>query len=119
MTAPRTVTVPTLDHGDIAIPEPAWCTGHVGLRPEARVDISHRGPEHDIGLPAEPLFVAMLSQYPHSNRPETGLYVETYDLSRTRSPAEVDQLAASLVEAAAQLRALARRLAAIRAGGAL
>lgn len=116
MSAPRTVTVPTTDHGDVTMPEPAWCVGHAGLRPECRVDLNHLGPEHQLGPVGSPLFVALLSQYPFgSSRCKTGLYVEPLAVPRTHDPADLDELAASLVESAAQLRHLARELAALRA----
>jgi hypothetical protein len=45
--APRygdgTVTLLTLDHGEITIPEPAWCTGHDGEQIVQRVDVTHVG----------------------------------------------------------------------------
>lgn len=45
MTARRTVTVQTLDHGAVVLHEPAWC---IGIHPdgEYRVDISHMGREY-------------------------------------------------------------------------
>lgn len=45
--APRygdgTVTLQTLDHGEITIPEPRWCTGHDGEQIVQRVDVTHVG----------------------------------------------------------------------------
>ncbi|MGV9242635.1 DUF6907 domain-containing protein [Streptomyces sp. NPDC003710] len=38
---PRTATVRTLDHGEITIPEPAWCIGHHWQPKPARADITH------------------------------------------------------------------------------
>ncbi len=116
MTAPRIVTVPTLDRGDVTIPEPEWCVGHAGQLPEYFVDLSHGGPEHHIGPAAAPLFVAMLTQHPHGSGPrETGLYVDPVRIARTMTPAELDQFAAELVNAAARLRHLARQVAVVRA----
>ncbi|MFJ4879335.1 DUF6907 domain-containing protein [Streptomyces sp. NPDC088745] len=44
MSAPRTVTVHTVDHGPVTIPEPTWCVGE--HEAEAyRVDIEHQGAE--------------------------------------------------------------------------
>ncbi|MFD7443898.1 DUF6907 domain-containing protein [Streptomyces sp. NPDC059909] len=118
MTAPRTVTVPTIDRGDVTIPEPAWCVGHTDSPREYYVDLSHRGPEHLVGPAEAPLFVAMLAQNPHgSGGGQTGLLVETVHIARTMTPGELDELAAGLVESAAQLRHLARQLAALGTGG--
>lgn len=38
-----TVTLQTLDHGEITITEPAWCTGHDGEEIVQRVDVTHVG----------------------------------------------------------------------------
>ncbi|MEV0639020.1 hypothetical protein AB0I77_29570 [Streptomyces sp. NPDC050619] len=38
-----TVTLDTLDHGRITIPEPTWCTGHDGEQIVQRIDIAHVG----------------------------------------------------------------------------
>jgi hypothetical protein len=117
MAGPRIVTVPTLDHGDITVPEPAWCVGHADQPRGFRVDLTHRGPEIPIGLANEPLFVALASQHPFSSGSrQVGLYVEDIDIANTYTPAELDQLAAGLVEAAAQLRHQARWLAVLRGG---
>lgn len=40
---PGTVTLDTLDHGRITIPEPLWCTGHDGEQIVQRVDVTHVG----------------------------------------------------------------------------
>ncbi|MDX3689927.1 hypothetical protein PV726_06165 [Streptomyces europaeiscabiei] len=45
--APRygdgTVTLQTLDHGEIVVNEPAWCVGHDGETVGHRADITHNG----------------------------------------------------------------------------
>jgi hypothetical protein len=38
-----TVTLQTLDHGEITIGEPRWCTGHDGEQIVQRVDVTHVG----------------------------------------------------------------------------
>ncbi|MFG3586599.1 DUF6907 domain-containing protein [Streptomyces sp. NPDC047990] len=38
-----TVTLQTLDHGEIVVPEPAWCTGHDNEIVGHLADITHRG----------------------------------------------------------------------------
>ncbi|MDJ0461576.1 hypothetical protein [Streptomyces sp. H27-C3] len=117
MTAPRTVTVPTLDHGPITIPEPAWCLGHEGHQPEYRVDITHTGSEHSFTFNGHPLLVTMLTQAPCATigTRDTGLHVEQTGYARTLDPTALGQLAAALVEHAATLRAQARALSALLA----
>ncbi|TGB09791.1 hypothetical protein [Streptomyces sp. MZ04] len=41
--ADGTVTLPTLDFGDVTIPCPEWCTGHLA-QPQYRSDLTHNGP---------------------------------------------------------------------------
>lgn len=41
MNAPRTVTLETVDHGMVTVPEPLWCRGHEGEPPCYRSDITH------------------------------------------------------------------------------
>lgn len=44
MSGPRTVTVDTIDHGPVTLPEPFWCSGH--HEPGGyRADIVHYGQE--------------------------------------------------------------------------
>ncbi|MFF1743254.1 DUF6907 domain-containing protein [Streptomyces mirabilis] len=37
----RTVTLQTIDHGPVTVPEPGWCQGHEGEAPVYRSDITH------------------------------------------------------------------------------
>lgn len=37
----RTVTLQTIDHGMVTVPEPGWCRGHEGELPCYRLDITH------------------------------------------------------------------------------
>lgn len=41
MSAPRTVTITTFDHGEVTVPEPAWCVGHEWQPNPHRADITH------------------------------------------------------------------------------
>ena len=118
MTGPRTVTVHTLDHGPVTLTCPAWCTGEHDESDVFRVDLAHDGVEHVIAPAGREILRALLTQAPYSgsNR-RPGLYVDVADLSGIRTPAEVEQLADDLTAAAVQLRALARELAALLAGG--
>lgn len=117
MSAPRTVTVPTVEHGPIRLACPAWCLGHDQAL-QHRADIAHAGTEHWLTFEGETLLTAALSQDPYATNTEarrTGLYVEQTGYAATLDPAEVRQLAAALTLHAMHLRTLAEQLAAIRA----
>ncbi|MEU8711683.1 hypothetical protein [Streptomyces sp. NPDC048663] len=119
----RTVSLPTRDHGTVVLPEPSWCAGHADHHPTAfRADITHAGPEHHLTHHGEPVFTLVLTQHPYATMTAArsiGLYVgvETFE-GRTFTPAGVDALADSLAVHIDQLRAHARALAALLAGGA-
>ncbi|MFD5105701.1 DUF6907 domain-containing protein [Streptomyces cinereoruber] len=114
----HTITLPTIDHGPVTLPEPGWCTGHAGHVPGHRVDLSHRGTVHDLTFEGAPFLDAMLSQFPYASDPEyhrTGLYIAQTDFSGTFDATEVRQLAATLTVHAMHLRRLADELAVIQA----
>ncbi|MFF7763153.1 DUF6907 domain-containing protein [Streptomyces griseorubiginosus] len=120
MTEPRTVTLPTEDHGDVTLPEPAWCVGHADHRPESyRTDLTHYGPEHRLTYNGEPLFVLMLAQSPLSERASRTVeaYVEESGFTGSLDPAGLYDLAAALDSAADQMRAFADQLTAVLAEG--
>ncbi|MGW0786486.1 DUF6907 domain-containing protein [Streptomyces sp. NPDC002913] len=117
MTAARTVTVPTLDHGHITIPEPAWCTGHASARPEYRSDTGHTGAPHLLVYEGAELGTAMLVQDPfavHADR-SIKVLVDLGGNGVSLAPTELEALAASLVGYASTLRELALQLAVLRA----
>lgn len=119
MSAARTVTVQTIDQGDVTITEPSWCAGHDGEAPQLLSDTGHLGTGHRAVFEGDELAFAALSQDPfvvHSDR-GAGVLVEMGSMSRALTPGEADALAAALVEYAGTLRHLARQLAAIHAGG--
>lgn len=120
-TEPRTVTVNVSVHKPLEIDEPDWCAGHpADTRPEYKVDIAHAGREHVIAPGGREMFRAYFTQAPFATTDRTiGLYVDVADLTRTRTPAEVEQLADDLTAAAARLRELGGQLAGILAGAAL
>lgn len=116
MSTARTVTVPTLDHGLVVMPEPAWCTGHTEDRPELLCDTGHIGVRHTMTYAGLELAMAALVQDPfveHSSR-NTRVLVELGELAHGLTPAELDGLAAVLVDYAATLRHLARQLSVLR-----
>ena len=118
MTEPRTVTVPTIDHGDVTIPEPSWCTGHDQARPEYLRDTGHAGTPNRLSYAGTELGVAKLVQNPlveHSDRSVMVLVELGGDGLGLRST-ELDDLAVILVDFAGTLRTLARQLASLNAG---
>ncbi|MFG2759497.1 DUF6907 domain-containing protein [Streptomyces wuyuanensis] len=118
MSTPRTVTVPTIDHGPLTLDCPDWCVGH-DRRPQYRTDVTHYSPEHLLTHDGQPLLVVVLAQAPftETGSREVGAYVEQTGASGTYSPVGLDALAATLVEHARELRSIARRLAVLREVG--
>ncbi|MET9516406.1 hypothetical protein [Streptomyces sp. NPDC002994] len=117
MTAPRTVTVQTSDHGPVTIPCPLWCTGLYHQEGGARVDITHTGPETELTLPTSvgPVrhMATVLEQRPFTKGPTgRGVFVdvEIDGQHHPTGPHGLDAMADALVENAAILRAAARRL---------
>ncbi|MCW2899171.1 MAG: hypothetical protein JWO67_1436 [Streptosporangiaceae bacterium] len=124
MNAPRTVVVSTRDHGDITVDEPEWC---LGFHPTGyyRVDLSHAGPMVHLGTDTsrgEMVFsMACLEQRPFSEAASgRGVFVavELDGDWYPSNPAQLDTIAAALVDGAVKLRTLARQLSVITAGGA-
>ncbi|MET9617537.1 DUF6907 domain-containing protein [Kitasatospora indigofera] len=127
MSADRTVTVQTCDHGPVTTPEPAWCTGRHedGLH---LVDVSHDGPETVLSVGTEhgdvEVMRLFLTRSPYSSRPEdqrTSLVVEIgSECHRFRDDTALYGLADTLAGHAVELRILARQLALVlRVEGAL
>lgn len=117
-TAPRTATVNVFVTKPLEVDEPDWCVGHPNPHAGYKVDITHDGPEHVIAPGGRELFKAFLTQAPFASTDRSiGLYVEVEDIAGTHTPAEVEELAADLEAAAAELRDLGRQLAEILAGG--
>lgn len=124
MSAPRTVTVQTADHGRLTIPEPAWCRSPHDVR-TARADIHHEGAEHaaivDVpGFGPVRFLTAFLSQFPFSEFSERGVTVavEIEGEHHEFGPAGLDVLADTI---AAHVRTglvpLRHRLQALLEGG--
>lgn len=122
MTAPRTVTVHTTDHGPVTVPEPDWCQGG-DIHPDGgrREEISHVGPPIDIMVNSERgprrLLELMLWQdpfpkptYPHGAEVHVVAHLldgdhPGYDV------AGLEGFVTDLLDAARRLRLVARRLA--------
>src|SRR4051794_13176954 len=95
---PRTITVPTLDAGEITLPEPPWCTGITHHHAVHRTDICHQGPAIDITVCTEhgprPLLTLFLTQYPFAEpkptwSPGTRVFVAAHLLDGDHYPYDV------------------------------
>lgn len=119
---PPTVTLATVDHGDVTLPEPSWCAGHDQHVPVHRVDLSHYGEQSLFEFRGEQQWAVMLVQAPFASAPAfrtPTVYVEQAGYADSLDPTDLDALAATLIEHAVRLRQEARTLAVILAGGAL
>ena len=120
-TEPRTVTLPTADHGDVTLPEPSWCVGHADHQDgDHRADILHRGPDIDFTFRGHHITAACLVQSPFSTTdiPEVSSSTPGVSISaiaRTLDPASLYELAAAMDGYADRLRVLADELATILA----
>lgn len=116
----RTVTVQTVDHGAVTLPEPSWCVARHDVE-GYREDISHEGAPFPLLVPTDchghvetlPVF---FSCRPFSASPAVHAVLEL-DQWHEFSPAGLDRAAAALVEHAATLRAFARQLSVMRGEG--
>lgn len=120
---PRTITLPTVDHGDVTLDEPPWCAGHTHHDPlTERADLMHAGPTIECTQLGHTLMVAQLVQHPYATSSDprlgsrtTGVSVDP--LARTLDPTDLYILAVALDSYADQLRGLADQLTGILAGG--
>ncbi|MFF7842832.1 DUF6907 domain-containing protein [Streptomyces ossamyceticus] len=120
MSARRTVTLATIDHGDVTIPEPTWCAGHDAHVPVHRSDLTHYGPVTGLAFRGAVLHRFRIGQAPFAELDTRAVGGELLQESFAASvtPADLDAFAAALVEHAAVLRHQARKLAALLVGGA-
>ncbi|WP_435210741.1 DUF6907 domain-containing protein [Streptomyces sp. bgisy034] len=123
MNEPRTVVVPTIDHGDVTIICPEWCTGE--HEPNGyRVDITHTGRDHHLTLPVHTAYAELLAvgieERPFSEAwPGRAPFVSV-GFNGDHYPTGVyglEVMAGHLERHAEALREFARQLAAIVAGG--
>jgi hypothetical protein len=123
VTEPRLITLPTSDHGPVALPCPAWCAGHAHHDPETlRVDLVHAGPAVDCTHLGANLFSAEIVQSPFAEASSPLLGgrtpgVSVYPLGSTLDPVALYGLAAALDRYADRLRGLGDQLAALLDGG--
>ncbi|MFG2311183.1 DUF6907 domain-containing protein [Streptomyces sp. NPDC048566] len=116
--APRTITLPTVDHGTVVLPEPTWCAGHTDHHPDTnRADILHTGPDTPLTFHGRTLSTACLTQAPHASR-DRDVRISVSMYGAELDPTGVYELAAALDAYADRLRDLADQLAALLAGGA-
>ncbi|AIV35920.1 DUF6907 domain-containing protein [Streptomyces sp. CCM_MD2014] len=122
MSAGRTVTVRTLDHGDVTVPEPSWCLGRHD-QDVYRSDIWHEGEEVPLLVTTPchgrvPLLRATVVQKPFATdtavRLAVGIDGEPHELSSH----EVRGLSGELVSLGRGLEWLADRVASFEAGDA-
>lgn len=114
-----TVTLQTLDHGEVTVPEPAWCMGHDGELVCPRSEVSHEGPEITAVVAEAPLMRANLTHAPFLEiepEPHPLVYVEaleaaSYDADGLR------ELVAAGRAFLDQLEAMAGQLDALAEGG--
>ncbi|MDX2552772.1 DUF6907 domain-containing protein [Streptomyces stelliscabiei] len=122
-TEPRTITLPTADHGPVTLDEPTWCMGHSHHDPNTeRVDLIHSGPDIQLNFRYVTLLSACLVQSPYAGASQPSLGgrtpgVSVHPLGLTLDATQVYDLAARLDTFADRLRDLADQLAGIRAGG--
>ncbi|MFD5661003.1 DUF6907 domain-containing protein [Streptomyces hirsutus] len=112
----RTVALPTVDHGDMTLPEPSWCLGHHNHQPtDQRADILHRGPDVTLTFRGRHITDAGLVQSLFSTVDVLGLCSSTPGVSVsiiawTLDARGIYELAAALDTYADRLRTLADRL---------
>ncbi|MFF0136747.1 DUF6907 domain-containing protein [Streptomyces sp. NPDC005227] len=122
MSAPRTVTLATVDHGDVTLTCPAWCNGHAGHRPDTyRADITHNAAQVDLTHRGRTVGLAVISQSPFAERSTRDIRASVV-LSFESGPGGFDavvlyDLAAELDGHADTLRAVADQLDTLTAGG--
>ncbi|MFD3657011.1 DUF6907 domain-containing protein [Streptomyces sp. NPDC058620] len=120
MTAPRTVTVETADHGHVTIPEPAWCIAPHDFE-GYREDIEHHSAKTPLIVPtpchglisALPVFFVWRPFSETDSQMNVGIELDEW---HEFSPTDLDKVAAALVEHARTIRVYARQLSTMRAG---
>jgi hypothetical protein len=76
-----TVTLQTVDRGEVVVPEPEWCVGHEGDPVSHFTDITHTGRPVALRFDGDQLMAARLSWGPFSERqPESHPLVRVDDL---------------------------------------
>lgn len=113
----RTVTLPTIDHGDVTLPEPSWCAGHMTAPGDLRADILHQGPDVALVFRGQHIADAGLVQAPFAELTTREPRVSVSLLGQSLDARAVYELAAALDTYADRLRTLADSLLVIVAEG--
>ena len=121
MSASRTVTIETVDHGTVTIPEPTWCIAAHDIK-GYREDIEHVSAQTPLLIPtrshglviAMPVFFVWRPFSSNDNQINAAIVTDVE--SHEFDPAGLDQVAAALVEHARTIRVYARQLSTLRAG---
>lgn len=121
MNAPRTITIPTADHGDVEVTEPDWCTADHAYE-QYREDIEHSGAVTHLVIPTEchgPARALAVGFVWRPFSPTSDQITAAIDMDQWHEfdPAGLDRAAEALVEHAATLRVYARQLSTLRAKG--
>jgi hypothetical protein len=119
-----TVTLQTLDHGEVTVPEPAWCTGHDDEDVSFLADLTHNG-AHAIApivtakYGPSKIMTAYISHAPHAQmRPEPKpLLSFLLDGHGDLDPADGHNLARALRIAATRVERMATDLGHLRGEG--
>lgn len=124
MTAPRTVTINTIDHGTVDLPEPTWCTGH-GWQPNPYLaDVTHYSVPVKAAAMTEShgrvdVLVARISHSPYAvEQPEPHpVLAVTVDIEDTFTVEDTAKVAQGLRVAAMRLDMVAAEALRLRNGG--
>lgn len=118
-----TVTLDTLDRGEVTVDEPAWCTGHDGETVGYLADVTHNGPETTAPIvtakygPSH-ILTMRVSHAPHAEtQPEPSpLLAVELDGHGDLDPADAHNLARALRLAATRVDRAAVQLERLRGG---
>jgi hypothetical protein len=103
-----TVTLQTVDRGEVTVSEPAWCVGHEGDPVSHFADITHTGRTVAFRFDGDQLMAARLSWGPFSElQPQPHPVVDVDDLPGGLDPQETRELAARVGLYAGELYRLA------------
>ncbi|WP_419994780.1 DUF6907 domain-containing protein [Streptomyces boninensis] len=121
MSGPRTVTVQTLDRGDVTLTCPDWCVSDDHGAGGYAADLAHEGAEHGLTvatyLGPQTVLSCSLEKRPFADKPPGTATVMSVDLGGdwvAHDAEELDLLSAALIGYGFRLRAQSRRLARLR-----
>lgn len=116
MRARRTVTVETVDHGEITIGEPSWCVGHDDEPIGYRADVTHKSLWITGEFEGIEFLPACISWAPFSElQPQPDPVADVYEFP-AMDPEKLRALAAVVGAYAGQLYSLANQLDRLRRG---